>query len=83
MVVNEKLSSQRLDEFVSQQWDESGSRKHFPLRELKIQRKSVSPAVLELIRQDHVAFWNHKFKDLHHPLAAILITDTGNSNKFN
>ena len=73
MIVNEKLKSERLGNLFSNHWKETDSTERYPLMELDIRREFPSPALLEFIRQDHVAFWNSQ----NDPLPAILITDTG------
>ena len=73
MIVNEKLKSERLGSLFSLHWKENDSTEPYPLMELDIRREFPSPALLEFIRQDHVAFWNSQ----NDPLPAILITDTG------
>ena len=65
MVINDKLN-------------DNDATNRYRLTQINIQQESASPASFEFIRQDHVAFWNHKFNGSHHPLPAILITDTGN-----
>jgi hypothetical protein len=79
LVVNEKLNSQSLDQLFTEMWKEIESINRYPLIELKVRRETPSPAVFEFLRQDHVTFWNHRFKNgSHYPLSALLITDTGN-----
>ena len=77
MIVNEKLKSGRLDNLFSQQWLQADPTKRFSLMELDIRRESSSRAVIEFLRQDHIAFWNHKSNGVNDPLPAVLITDTG------
>jgi len=78
MIVNDdKLKIGRLSNLFSQQWQEADPTERYPLIELTIRRESSSPALIEFLRQDHVAFWNHKSNDVNDPLPAVLITDTG------
>ena len=78
MVINDKLRNEQLDNCFAQQWNDNDATNRYRLTQINIQQESASPASFEFIRQDHVAFWNHKFNGSHHPLPAILITDTGN-----
>ena len=81
--MNDNLSSRRLDDFFTHFWKDTESKEHYPLVGLKIKRKSASLAVFEFIRQDHIAFWDHKFNGSQQSLPAILITDSGRVGLIN